>query len=243
MAVQLVLLTCMALVVSGCETNAQRSASLEKLAHEQQRLHPVAVEKGVVVTRENAAVKVLEAMTVHGESGTAAVVTLKDVSKTPLSDAPIAIVVKGKGGAAIYENNAPGLEPSLVSVPLLQPGRRTVWIDDQVETTGTPTGASALVGQAPTLSGAVPQLSVEGVHGGENTGSGASEEGTVVNHSSVNEQQLVVYVVGRRAGRVVAAGRAVLPEVKAGASTPFQAFLIGSAQGAKLEVSAPPTTF
>jgi hypothetical protein len=44
-------------------------------------------------------------------------------------------------------------------------------------------------------------------------------------------------------GRIVAAGRAVLPEVAAGASVPFQAFLVGAATGARLEASAPPTTF
>jgi hypothetical protein len=40
-----------------------------------------------------------------------------------------------------------------------------------------------------------------------------------------------------------AAGRAVLPEVSAGASLPFQAFLQGNPSGARLEASAPATTF
>jgi hypothetical protein len=42
---------------------------------------------------------------------------------------------------------------------------------------------------------------------------------------------------------VVAAGRAVLASVGAGASLPFQVFLVGSPVGAKLVASAPPTTF
>jgi hypothetical protein len=127
-------------------------------------------------------------------------------------------------------------------VALLKPGVRTVWVDDQVQTTGTASAASARVGDAPAVSGEVPLLSVQGVHSFEDPSNGMGEEGTVSNRSRVSQQQLVVYVVARRAGRVVAAGRAVLPEAKAGASTPFQVFLIGSTAGAKLEVSAPPTT-
>jgi hypothetical protein len=45
-----------------------------------------------------------------------------------------------------------------------------------------------------------------------------------------------------RGGRIVAAGRAVLPEVGAGQRAPFQVFFIGSPQGAQLQASAPPTT-
>ena len=45
------------------------------------------------------------------------------------------------------------------------------------------------------------------------------------------QQNLIVYVLARRGGQVVAAGRAVLPEVGAGASLPFQAFLVGSPSG------------
>ncbi len=98
------------------------------------------------------------------------------------------------------------------------------------------------MGLSPAVGGAMPRLSVTGVHSFEDPSSGTGEEGTVVNHSRVSQQQLVVYAVARRAGRVVAAGRAVLPEAKAGQSTPFQVFFIGNPQGAKLEVSAPATT-
>ena len=65
----------------------------------------------------------------------------------------------------------------------------------------------------------------------------------VHNRSKVAQQKLVVYVTARRAGRIVAAGRAILPEVAAGASVPFQAFLVGSAAGTQLQASAPATTF
>jgi hypothetical protein len=226
------------LALSGCETNAEKSAKLEKIAHS----HVLARQSGLTVGRQNPAVMVVGAVVVHDANGTAAVVTLRNISSKPLRDAPIAITVTGAGGAVAYQNNAPGLDSTLVSVPLLEPGAETIWIDDQVELSGTPTGVSARVGQAPVALGQLPQLSVQGVHTVEEPGSGLTAEGTVVNHSTVSQQKLVVYAVGRRAGRVVAAGRAVLPEVPAGQSAPFQVFFIGNPQGAKLEVSAPPST-
>lgn len=241
-AVELAILTGVVVGMTGCETNMQRSARLEKVARAERLAHPLNAGQVVNVTRESPQVKVVETAVVHSENGTAAVVTLENVSRKPLRDAPIAITVTGKGGVGLYKNNAAGLEPSLVSVPLLEPSRQTVWVDDQVQAASAPTGVNARVGESPSVSGEPPNLTVEGAHSFEDPSSGIGEEGTVVNRSRVSQQQLVVYAVARRAGRVVAAGRAVLPEAKAGARTNFQVFFIGSPQGAKLEVSAPPTT-
>ena len=43
--------------------------------------------------------------------------------------------------------------------------------------------------------------------------------------------------VARRAGTIVAAGRAVLPRLAASSVAPFQLFLPGDARGAKLHVA------
>jgi hypothetical protein len=237
-ALTVVALASVALTASGCETNAERSAKLERAAHR----HALARQTGVTVGRQNPAVQVAGAVAVRGEGRTAVVVTLRNTSSRALRDAPIEITVKDSRGAVAYQNSTPGLAPSLTAVALLQPGAQTVWIDDQVQSTSAPGGVSARVGQAPSASGPAPRLSVEGVHSFEEPGSGEGAEGTVTNHSTVTQQELVVYAVARRGGRVVAAGRAVLPELAAGQSAPFQAFLIGSPKGAKLEASAPPTT-
>jgi len=93
------------------------------------------------------------------------------------------------------------------------------------------------------VSGALPEIEVTGVHPSEESGS-ATAAGTVRDRSTVTQQALVVYVVARRAGRAVAAGRAILPEVAPGAAVPFQAFLVGnSPAGTRLEASAPASTF
>jgi hypothetical protein len=186
---------------------------------------------------------VVGSLAVHDANGTAVVVRLRNTSARTLRDAPIAITVSDAGGAVLYQNNAPGLDPTLVSVPVLEPGQETVWVDDQIPSTATPPAkVSARVGESPAISGQTPQLSVEGVHSFEDPSSGIGEEGTVVNRSNVTQQRLVVYAVGRRAGRVVAAGRAILPELAAGQSAPFQVFFIGNPRDAKFEVSAPATT-
>jgi hypothetical protein len=229
--------------LTGCETNAERSAKLEKAALAERRAHPQESQKGVLVTRENPKVKVLSTDLVHDENGIAAVVALRNDSATPLRDAPIAITVSDARGGALYRNNAPGLDTTLVTVPLLKPHTQTIWIDDQIQAPGAPAKVSALVGEAPTASSRLPRVSVSDLHAVEDPSNGTGAEGTVRNASPLPQQKLVVYVVGRRGGRIVAAGRAVLPEVPPQAKTPFQVFFIGSPHGAKLEAVAPPTTF
>jgi len=97
------------------------------------------------------------------------------------------------------------------------------------------------VGGAPATDAQLPSIAAMGVHIAESS-SEVGAEGTVVNSSSVTQQELVVYAVGLRAGKIVAAGRAVLPNAPANATTPFQVFFIGNPKGASLQVSAPPTT-
>lgn len=230
-------LVLVALTLTGCESNIERSARLAKLVH-----HPARAQTGLVVTRENPHVQVLATAVLHDENGTAAVVTLRNDSSQSLRDVPIAITLHGASGATLYQNNAPGLSGALVSAPLLRPGQQLDWIDDQVQASGTPGALSVRVGEAPSASGELPQLSVQGVHLSEESASGPSAEGTVVNHSPVTQQELVVFAVGRRGGRIVAAGRAVLPTAPAHSSTPFQVFFIGNPKGAALQVSVPPTT-
>jgi hypothetical protein len=221
----------------GCQTTAEHSAELEKKAkHERLAL------RGVAVSSENPSVKVLQSAVVHSSEGTAVVVMLRNASSHALEDAPIEITVRDAHGGVLFQNNQPGADPSLTTVSLLEPGAQTLWVDDQVQLASVPASASALVGQATRASGSVPRMSVSGVHisseGGE-----AGAAGTVANRSGVAQEHLVVYAVARKGGRIVAAGRAVLPEVAPGASVPFQAYFVGDPSGSQLQASAPPTTF
>jgi hypothetical protein len=177
---------------------------------------------------------------VHGSEGTAAVVTVRNTSSTGLREVPLAINVKDAAGRSVYTNTTPGLARSLFSIAYLPPHGILSWVDDQVQGAG---GAkvSVTVGDAPAAPGPAPQLAVAGVRQYDDPANGPSAEGVVRNRSATSQQELVVYVVARRAGRVTAAARALLPLVEAHGSDHFQAFFVGNAAGAVLAVSAPPT--
>ncbi len=235
------LLVALALTLTGCETSAEKSAQLEREAKQLAARRPAAAA-GLSIRRQSSVVKVLDATVVHSSEGTAAVVTVRNTSAHAWRAVPIAITVKDAHGSTLFENNAPGLEAALVSIPSLAPHSELSWVDDQVPANGEPSVVSARVGEAPAAAGSLPEISVTGVHPSESAANGPGAAGMVGNRSRVAQLKLVVFAVARRGGRIVAAGRAVLPEVPAGASMPFEAFFIGDPHGAQLQASAPPTT-
>jgi hypothetical protein len=209
-----------ALALTGCETTAEKSAQLERTAH-----HAHLAERGLSITKQSADVRVLGAVLVHGAEGAAVVVTLRNDTAHAYKDVPIAITVKDAHGGTIFQNNAP----------------EATWVDDQVPAAGDPASVSAIAGEPPIASGPVPRIEVAEVHRSEESGT-ATAAGTVRNRSNVAQQSLVVYVIARGAGGVVAAGRAILPEVAPSATVPFQAFLVGAPHGAPPQAGAPATT-
>jgi hypothetical protein len=238
--VRLAALVLAALALTGCESNEERSAKLAKAAQHREReaeLHAQAAQRGLTIAHASTKVKVIGTTVLHDSEGAAAVLTLRNTSSSTLRDVPIHITVKDTAGASTYTNATPGASPSLVSVSLLPAHGALTWIDDQVQSAAAPASVSAEVGEAAPASGAIPQLTVQGAHVSE-----GSAEGTIANHSGVAQQELVIYGVVRRAGAIVAAGRALLAQVPAGASTPFQIFFVGDPHGGALEVSAPATT-
>lgn len=230
-----------ALVLGGCESTQEKSAQLEGQAKREKALHPTLTAKGLSIAHRSTKVKVLDTSAAHSSEGAAAAVTVVNDSAQALRAVPIAITVKGASGKTLYQNNGAGLEASLTEISSLAAHGSLTWVDDQLPAGEPPASVIATVGEAPLASGPVPRIEVTGVHLAEaSTGEAA---GTVRNSSGVAQQHLIVYVSARRSGRVVAAGRAVLADLAAGASLPFQVFLVGSAAGAKLTASAPSTTF
>jgi hypothetical protein len=234
-------LVLVALALSGCETTAEKSAKLEKEAKAHAGILR-AKSAPITITRESTKIKVSGASIVHSREGNAAIVILRNSSPTAVRNVPIQIIVKDAHGASLYTNAAAGLAPSLTAAPLVPAHGTLTWVDDQVQGSATPASVSARVGEGEVAKGAVPELVVQGAHLGEEATSGPVVEGSVVNHSHTSQRQLVVYALARRGAAVVAAGRSVLPEVTAGASTRFQVYFIGDPHGAQLQLSAPPTT-
>jgi hypothetical protein len=224
--------TLAALALTGCETTAEKSAKLERVAKRQAQSR-VRVQQALTVTRPSSKVAVTSTAVLHSSEGTAAVVTLHNLSATSLRALPIQITVKDAAGASLYTNAIPGLATSLASVALVPAHATTTWIDDQVQASGAPSGVVAKVGEGQQVTGAIPQIAVEGAHLSE-----GGVEGTVVNRSRVAQRELVLDVLVRRGGAIVAAGRAVVSQAEPNGSTRFQAFLIGSPRGGRLEVSA-----
>ena len=154
------------LVSSGCQTTAEKSAELRKL-----QKHEVLAVTGVSVKSENPSVKVLYSAVVGSQEGaTAIVVGMRNTSSHALRLAPIEVTAKDAKGSVVYQNTGPGLQPSLTSVSLLEPGRDTVWVDDQVQATGVARTATALVGAAKVAS-TIPKLTVSGAQLSEEAGS------------------------------------------------------------------------
>jgi hypothetical protein len=227
-----------ALVLSGCETTAEKSAKLERQA----KRVTLRQEAGLTIAHESTTVTVAAAAVLHGSERAAAVVTLKNRLARAQREVPIAITVKDARGRTLFENNEPGLESALVSIPSIPPHATIVWVDDQIPASGRPTSVSARIGQAPAIAAQLPELTIAEAKLSEDPASGTTAEGIVANRSKVAQSGLVLFALGRRAGKIVAAGRAVVPELAPGASAPFQASLVGDAHGTTLQVFAPPAS-
>ncbi len=229
----------MALVLCGCESTQERSAEMQRRAK-----HDVLAAQSAAVTKQSPSVKVLQSTVIHSSSQTAVVVTLRNTSTHTLENAPIEVTVRDAHGSVLYQNDASGLEPSLTTVSLLLPSRETIWVDDQVTASGVPASASALIGEGTQASGSIPELSISGTHLSSEAGAEETLSGSVANHSQTAQQNLVVYAVARSGVKIVAAGRAVLPEVPAkGTNVPLQIYFVGDPSGAQIQTSAPASTF
>jgi len=218
--------------LTGCESTQAKSARLERSA--KKSLH----EKGLEIKTPSRDVTVGTTTVLHDENGTAAVIELRNRSARGLVGVPVAFSVRDGARKKLYANDVPGLDASLVSAGSIGPRATLEWINDQVPLDGDPSDVVAQAGaektQAPS---ALPQIDA-GAPALEDDG---SVVGQVTNRSGVEQRRLVVYVVGRRGGKVVAAGRAIVQALKPGASAKFTAFPIGDPTGARFEASAPPT--
>jgi hypothetical protein len=234
-------LVLIALALTGCETTAEKSAKLEKAAKRAASSRPAATH-GPSFTRPSAYVRVLSATLLRSSEGAAAAVTLHNDSARAFKEVPIAITLKDARGRTVFQNDVAGSEPALVSVPSIPAHGELTWVDDQLPK-GEAATLSARVGEALALSRSAPVLAVSGAQVGEEASNGVGAAGTVSNHSNTTQLHLLVFAVARRGGRVVAAGRAVVPELAAGSSAQFHVFFAGDPRGAELQVSVPPVTF
>lgn len=223
-------------VLPGCETTADKSARLAAQATTSK------LERGLRVAASNPDVQVLGSAAITDANGTAVVVTLRDTARVAMADVPIAIDVRSAAGTSIFRNDQPGAEAALVSAPLLSPGRDFNWVHDQVQAAGAK--AARVTVRVGKPRGAIPARPARMTAGRltlESDGAGGTEgRGRLQNRSSEPQRAVTVYAVARRGSKVVAAGRALVDRVAAGAAAPFAIYFIGDPKGARISVSAAP---
>jgi hypothetical protein len=228
-----------ALAISACQSSYAKNDELKK-----EGATILKEEEGLNVTKTSSTVEVLNTAVLSDVNGAAVVVTLKNTSSQALRDVPIEINVKDAKGKSVFQNTDPGLEPSLTSVPVMQPGETVDWVHDQILATGKPASVDVKVGvtqetvppNAPQLEPTEPKLKVDPV-------SGIQVEGKVINNSSVQQIKVTLFAVARKGNQIVAAGRGGIKTIKANGDRAYHIFFIGNPEGAQVTVTAPPSTF
>lgn len=226
-----------AAVLSGCESTQAKSARLEA-----EGADVIKGREGLDIGRENRDIEVVHQAVISDRNGTAVAIVLRNRSREGLADSPILIDVQGKGGKSLFRNDAPGLEQSLTHVPVMDAGEEVFWVHDQVIATGKPARVEVEIGEAKRrLPRRLPHLTIERPHILNDPISGPEATGRVVNESGVDQKDLILYAVAERKGRIVAAGRGQIEDLKAdGKPKVFHIYFIGDPRGAKLTVVAPP---
>jgi hypothetical protein len=234
-----------ALALGGCESTQEKSAKLEKVAKVREateQARTATQRRLLTIAHPSRRVSVAGVALLSSSEGLATVVTLHNRSSVALREVPVRVTVRDARGAALFTNEQPGQAAPLIAVSYVPPHATVTWVDDQIPPDASAHSATAKVGEGRAGTPAVPALEVSGVRQTDDA-SGAGAEGEVVNRSATAQRELVVYAVVRRGAAVLAAGRAVVPNLGAGSSARFQLFFIGDPAGGRLEVAAPPATF
>jgi hypothetical protein len=237
----LVVVGCGALTVtaSACESTESESAKIGR-----EGSAAVAATSTLKLGGANRSVRVSDVTLLSGGGRKAVAVKLTSTSPRAQTEVPVLVNVTGAGGKVVYSNATGGAEPLLQRVTLLRAQTSTWWVDDEVLTTGTASAAKVRVGtgKAPRGSARSAALSAKAVHVAEQAGS-STVSGLLVNGTGKAQSAVPVFAVASRGGKVVAAGRAVVASVPAGASaTSFDLPLVGDATGATIELTALPAS-
>jgi hypothetical protein len=231
----LLVVSCGALTLSlsACVSTEQES---ERIARE--GTQPSAAAGSLRLGAANRSVRVSDVTLLAGGGRAAVAARLTATSSQAQRDLPVLVRIFGRGGKVLYSNDAGGLEASLQHIALLRPNQGAWWVDDQVLSTQPASRVEVRVGTGASSSPRGPAVTTAAVSSTQQSGVGVVS-GRLVNHSNQTLGNVAVFAVALHAGRVVAAGRAVVAALPghAGASVPFQLFLVGSSAAARIELS------
>jgi hypothetical protein len=239
----LVVVGCGALTVTfaACETTEHESTEIERAAVIARENEPGALKLGAA----NRTVRAAQVTLLSGGGRNAVAMRLSSSASRAQAQVPVLVNVTGKAGKLLYSNQPGGTEPLLQHVGLIRPHASVWWVNDQVLINQQSTGVKVRVGTADTPSHRLLASTLEAKttrvvgHAGAGTLSGE-----LVNHGGPSERKVPVFAVALRGGKVVAAGRVVVASLAGhrGASADFQMPLVGDAAGAKIELTAVPST-
>ncbi len=223
--------------LTACQSTQSRSAELEK-----EGATTLLADTGLKIEKKSEDVKVTSTDLLSDAYGTAAVVGLHNSSNRDLVDVPILIDVRDAKGKSVYRNDIPGIEHALASIPYIAAGGDAEWVHDQVLATGKPKSVKVTVGtSSESYDGPLPDIDVSAPKLEGDPVSGIEATGTVVNRTGEDQERLLIYVVARRGGKVVAAGRGAIEHLKAGTKAlHYDVFFIGDPTGAQLELTSFP---
>jgi hypothetical protein len=227
----------LALLLAACQSTQDHSAELAKKGST-----VLKEETGLKVTKQSTDVKVTSTTLLSDVNGSAVVLGLQNLSDQTLTNIPVEVKVFDAKGRTVYTNTIPGLEPALTSMPILKPRETAYWVNDQVLATGKPKSVKAEVGQtSSTLSGDLPDIEVGPPKLEQDPVSGLEVRGTVVNKTGTDQGKLLLYAVGSKDGKVVAAGRGAIDHLK-DSTKPlhYTIFFIGDPKGTKVDVTSFP---
>jgi hypothetical protein len=236
-------LAALSLVLGGClgvETTPQKSAKKAKAAGSR-----IAHQEGLTIGRLNTAVKVEGSAIVQDANGVAAVVRVRNTGPVQVA-LPLEITISDAKGKKLYANDTPGLDASLTTLPVLDAGEETDWVNNQILVAGKASKVAARVGTAKgkAVTGGLPKIVVSDVEAGRDE-DGSYVKGIVANRSAIVQKRLVVSCVAREGDKVLAAGRAIVERLAPAADAPkpttFTVFFIGDPRQAELACAAPPT--
>ncbi len=218
----------------ACESTQDKAAKLRKQGAK------AFSEKGLSVERKSKSVEIRGRTVLSDPNGTAAVVELENRTSKTLRGVPIAIDVTD-GRKSLFKNDDPGLEPSLVSIPVIRPRERVAWVNDQVFAK-SPEAVKVKVGTERGTARSAPEMKVSKPELIPDPVSGLAAEGKVTNPSRILQKKLVLYAVAHKSGKVVAAGAGGIEKLRPGKSAGYQIFFIGDPKGASITIVSPPTT-
>jgi hypothetical protein len=222
---------------SGCETTQQQSAKIARTLG-----HQSAIAGTTRLGAANRDVRIEQEVLLTAAGQSAVALKLTNTSTRTQTDFPVLIEVLDAKGSAVYRNNTSGIEPSIQQFALLAPHATAWWVDNEVLASGgVPKTATGQLGAATAPApGAVPSITTEAVSASDSF-PGPHVSVTVRNRSTIAQRQLPVYAVALRGGRVVGAGRGIIPSLAPGAGAQVQVPMVGSVSESTISLTVPPT--